>query len=79
MKALEFYNYLMRASDKEVQSFVYKNTSIELTMSEIKQLRPLMGEANVSWMFSGIPKSVLKEAEKIIGKSKLKKFMKLIE
>ncbi|MEO4052329.1 hypothetical protein [Solibacillus sp. CAU 1738] len=79
MKAIEFYNYLMRASDKEVQAFVLKNTNIELSIGEVKQLRPLMAGANVSWIFSGIPKSVLKDAEKVIGKSKLKKFMKLIE
>ncbi len=75
---MELMRFFMDANDQQVQAFIKKQSGIELSTKEIKQLRPLLARANMSWLFSGIPKDVLKSVDKIIGKEKRKNLMQLL-
>ncbi len=78
MKAIEVWESLLTKSDKEVIK-IAKHYGIELTIDEVRQLRPLAERANITWLVTGIPKGVLKEAEKILGPRKFKKYKKLLD
>ncbi|RHW38549.1 endonuclease IV [Lysinibacillus yapensis] len=78
MKQMEFIEQFLTKSDKEIAKFS-REYGVDLTIEEIRQLRPLSERASVTWLFTGIPNSFLKEVEEIIGKKKLKKLLMYLE
>ncbi|WP_042474077.1 hypothetical protein [Bacillus ndiopicus] len=78
MNQMAFMHFLMNASDKEIQKIVLKRAGVNLSLQDIQQLRPLLAEANISWLLSGIPKEILKKVDRVIGKDKRKKLMELL-
>ncbi|MFY3793074.1 hypothetical protein ACOQFO_15475 [Ureibacillus sp. MALMAid1270] len=78
MRAIEVWESLLSKSDKEVIK-IASYYGVELTIDEVRQLRPLAESANITWLVTGIPKSVLKECERILGPKKFKKYKKILD
>lgn len=78
LKQVEFIESFLTKSDKEIVKYA-KEYDIDLTLEEVKRLRPLSQKASITWLFTGIPSSFLKEVENVIGKKKLKKLLKYLE
>lgn len=78
MKQFEFIESFTTKSDKEIIKFA-KEYDIDLTVEEVRRLRPLAERASITWLFTGIPDHFLKEVEKVIGKKKLKKLLKFLQ
>ncbi len=78
MNKLEMFRFLMEGPTREVQQFL-KDNGVELRKSEIKQLRVVFQGAQASWLFTGIPTSVIKQAESIVGPEKVQQFLKQIQ
>lgn len=78
MKQMEFIEAFLTKSDKEIVKFA-KQYDVDLSVEEVRKLRPLVDKASFTWIITGIPKAFLKEVEKIIGKKKLKKLMKIYD
>lgn len=78
MKQMEFIEQFLTKSDKEIVRFS-RDYGVDLTLEEVRQLRPLSNRANITWLFTGIPQSFLQEVEAIIGRKKLKKLLKYLE
>jgi len=75
---IEFWEALLSKSDKEIRKMA-KQYGVDLTIEEIQKLRPLAQKANITWLVTGIPERVLKEAEKILGSKKYKKYKKMLD
>ncbi len=75
---MEFIEAFLTKSDKEIVKFA-KQYDVDLSVEEVRKLRPLVDKASFTWIITGIPKAFLKEVEKIIGKKKLKKLMKIYD
>lgn len=75
---IEFWESLLSKSDKEIRKMA-KQYGVDLTIEEIQKLRPLAQKANITWLVTGIPERVLKEAEKILGSKKYKKYKKMLD
>ena len=65
-------------SDKEIVKFA-EQYDVQLTIDEVRKLRPLVDKVSFTWIITGIPKAFLKDVEKIIGKKKLKKLLQYYE
>ncbi len=78
MNKLEMFRFLMEGPTREVQQFL-KDNGVELRKSEIKQLRVVFQGAQASWLFTGIPASVIQKAEGIIGPERVQAFLKQIQ
>ncbi|KGR78509.1 DUF2624 family protein [Ureibacillus manganicus] len=78
MRAVEIWESLLSKPDKEVIK-IARYYGVELTIDEVRQLRPLAEQANITWLVTGIPKSVLKEAERILGPKKFRQYKKLLD
>ncbi|HWK22378.1 MAG TPA: endonuclease IV [Ureibacillus sp.] len=78
MRQVEFIEQFLSKSDKEIVKFS-REYGIDLTIEEVKRLRPLSERASITWLFTGIPNSFLKEVESIIGRKKLKKLLQYLE
>lgn len=78
MKKLELFRFLMEGPTKEVQQFL-KEHGADLRKSEIKKLREVFQHAQASWLFTGIPDSVIKKAESIVGPERVQQFLKQIQ
>lgn len=78
MDFLNLLNDIQRKSDRDVQqlaSFYEVNLSIE----EIRLLRPLLNDISIHWYFTGIPNTFIHKVEKVIGPSKTAEFLKRYE
>ncbi|MEK4255313.1 hypothetical protein [Ureibacillus sp. FSL K6-2830] len=78
MNAIEFWESLISKSDKEIRKLA-KQYGVDLTIEEIQQLRSLAQQANITWLITGIPENVLKQAEQILGSKKYKKYKKMLD
>lgn len=78
MNILELWESLLTKSDKEIRKLA-KQYGVDLTIDEIRQLRPLAQRANFTWLVSGIPEDVLMQAERILGSKKFKKYKKMLD
>lgn len=78
MNAIEFWESLISKSDKEIRKLA-KQYGVDLTIEEIQQLRSLAKQANITWLITGIPENVLKQAEQILGSKKYKKYKKMLD
>lgn len=78
MNAIEFWESLISKSDKEIRK-LGKQYGVDLTIEEIQQLRSLAKQANITWLITGIPENVLKQAEQILGSKKYKKYKKMLD
>lgn len=78
MRAIEIWESLLSKSDKEVIKMA-RSYGVELSIDEVRRLRPLAEQANITWLVTGIPKSVLKEAERILGTQKFKQYKKMLD
>nr|WP_106779953.1 DUF2624 family protein [Lysinibacillus timonensis] len=78
VRAIELWESLLSKSDKEIISMA-KSYDVDLTVEEVRKLRQLAERANITWLVTGIPNHVLKEAENILGKKKFKKYKKMLD
>ncbi|WP_413362765.1 hypothetical protein [Lysinibacillus sp. 3P01SB] len=78
MKKLELFRFLMEGPTREVQQFL-KDNGVDLRKSEIKKLREVFQNAQASWLFTGVPESVIKKAESIVGAERVQQFLKQIQ
>ena len=78
MRQVEFIEQFLSKSDREIVKFS-REYGIDLTIEEVQHLRPLSERASITWLFTGIPNSFLKDVEAIIGKKKLKKLLRYLE
>ena len=74
MKQLELIEAFLSMSDKEIVNYA-KQYDVNLSVQEVRSLRPLVDRANITWIITGIPNSFLRDVEKIIGRKKLKKLL----
>lgn len=78
LRQVEFIEQFLSKSDREIVKFS-REYGIDLTIEEVQRLRPLSERASITWLFTGIPNSFLKEVESIIGRKKLKKLLRYLE
>ncbi|WP_431029779.1 hypothetical protein [Lysinibacillus sp. LZ02] len=74
MKKHELFQFLMQGSKSEVREYLLQY-EVDLSKSEIKKLRTVFAEANPTWLLMGVPDSVLKSAELVVGSEKYEKLM----
>lgn len=78
MKQIEIIEAFLSKSDREIVKFA-RQYDVDLTLEEVRKLRPLTQNASITWIVTGIPKHVLKDVEKIIGRRKLKKLLDFMD
>ncbi len=78
LRQVEFIEQFLSKSDKEIVKFS-REYGIDLTIEEVQRLRPLSERASITWLFTGIPNSFLKDVETIIGRKKLKRLLRYLE
>lgn len=78
MNAIELWESLLTKSDREIIRLA-KSYGVDLTVEEVRDLRPLAEQANITWLVKGIPDYILYEAEKILGTKKFKKYKKILD
>jgi len=78
LRQVEFIEQFLSKSDKEIVKFS-REYGIDLTLEEVQRLRPLSEQASITWLFTGIPNSFLRDVESIIGKKKLKRLLRYLE
>jgi hypothetical protein len=69
MDYVQLLNEVKARSDNEVQA-IAKRYGIELSITEIRSLRPLLNELSFHWIFTGIPENFINKVVKAIGKEK---------
>lgn len=69
MDYMQFLNDLKSGSDYEVQT-IARTYGIELSLSEIRALRPLVNEVSFHWVITGIPESFINKVRLAIGDDK---------
>lgn len=78
MSIIELWESLLTKSDQEIRKMA-RQYGVDLTIEEIRKLRPLAEKANFTWLVTGIPNSVLKQAENILGTRKYKKYKAMLD
>lgn len=77
MKKLEWFDNLQNSSDEQLQKFAEKN-GLHVTLGEVRKLRKIMKNANISWAITGVPQEVLQNVYKLLGSKRYKQLMKLV-
>lgn len=50
---------------------------LELTVREVKKLRPLLNEFSISWLFLGIPNDIAQQLNIVLGRKRSKQLIAL--
>lgn len=69
MDYLQLINEMKMRSDKEAQQMA-RHYGIDLSLDEIKRLRPLLDTISFHWIFTGIPESFIDQVRGVIGDAK---------
>lgn len=78
MKQVEIIEAFLSKSDREIVQFA-RQYDVDLTLDEVRRLRPLTQNASITWLVTGIPNRVLRDVEAIIGRRKLRKLLNYME
>ena len=68
----------MTGSKTEVRKYLLQY-DIDISRSEIKQLRTVFADANPLWLITGVPENVVNNAINVIGTNKYEVLMKRLQ
>ncbi|MFS0575232.1 hypothetical protein AB1K83_06350 [Sporosarcina sp. 179-K 3D1 HS] len=74
MDYFQLLNELKMMDDREAQAMA-RYYGIDLSVKEIRGLRPLLDEISFHWMFTGVPERFIEKVEKVIGKEKTRRLL----
>ncbi|MCM3743369.1 hypothetical protein M3193_04390 [Sporosarcina luteola] len=66
---MQMLNEIKRKSDAEAKSLA-DAYGIDLSINEIRALRPLLDEISFHWLFTGIPESFIAKVKYAVGDKK---------
>lgn len=66
MDVLQIVQEMKKLTDVEAARYAAQH-GIQLSIAEVRQLRPLIDEISISWLFTGIPHSFIEKVADIIG------------
>ena len=69
MDLLQLIQQMKQLPDQEAVSYA-SSYGVELSTTEVQQLRPLLDEISISWLFTGIPPTFIEKVSSIIGYEK---------
>lgn len=69
MDYVQLLNEVKKSDDYEVQQLA-RSYGVDLSVAEIRALRPLLSEVSFHWIFSGIPESFVRKVGQAIGTKK---------
>jgi hypothetical protein len=75
LNKLQWFENLQSMTDKEVIEFA-RSEGIEFSLKEVRKLRRIFEQANVTWLFSGIPNEVIIQVHSVVGEYRLQQLMK---
>lgn len=75
MNQLQFFRALAMSNDEQVQKMLRQKTNVDISMSEIKKLRPVLANAQFNWLVQGLPRDVKNQIDAIIGKERRRKLI----
>ena len=67
---------LKSMKDEELVEMAHKE-GLELTVREVKKLRPLLNEFSISWLFLGIPNDIAQQLDIVLGRKRSKQLIAL--
>ncbi|WP_301107410.1 hypothetical protein [Sporosarcina sp.] len=74
MDLLQLIQEIKQLSDQDAQNYA-ANNGVQLSVKQIQQLRPLLDEVSLSWLFTGIPTAFLEKVSAIIGYEEMMLYM----
>ncbi|AXH98993.1 hypothetical protein DV702_04155 [Sporosarcina sp. PTS2304] len=74
MDVLQLIQQMKMLSDDEAKRYAAEN-GVQLSIAEIQQLRPLLDEVSLSWLFTGVPPSFIERIAQIIGYEKTQYYL----
>lgn len=69
MDYLQILNEVKMSNDYEVRA-IAKSYNIDLSLAEIKALRPLLDDISFHWILTGIPENFMNKVRNAIGQKK---------
>ncbi|WP_370644715.1 hypothetical protein [Sporosarcina sp. ACRSL] len=69
MDYMQILNEIKKKSDEEAKMLA-DAYGINLSIKEIRALRPLLDEISFHWLFTGIPESFIKKVKYAVGEKK---------
>lgn len=69
MDYMQMLNEIKRKSDEEAK-LMADSYGINLSITEIRALRPLLDEISFHWLFTGIPESFIAKVKYAVGDKK---------
>ncbi|CAM3121080.1 hypothetical protein FITA111629_04780 [Filibacter tadaridae] len=69
MDYAQLLNEVKLRSDEEVR-IIARQYDIDLSLAEIRALRPLLDEISFHWLFTGVPETFISKVRAAIGDSK---------
>ncbi|MFC5604071.1 hypothetical protein [Sporosarcina koreensis] len=69
MDYMQILNEIKRKSDAEAK-LIADAYGIDLSINEIRALRPLLDEISFHWIFTGIPESFIAKVKRAVGDKK---------
>lgn len=69
---------MMNGSKTEVRKYLLQY-DIDISKSEIKQLRTVFADASPLWLITGVPENVVNNAINVIGTNKYEVLMKRLQ
>lgn len=76
MDYAQLLNEVKMSDDYEVQQLA-KSYGVNLSVTEIRALRPLLNEISFHWIFTGIPESFVRKVGQAIGTQKAEKLFRM--
>lgn len=69
MDYAQLLNEVKRKSDEEVRTLAWQY-GVDLSLTEIRALRPLLDDVSFHWLFTGVPESFIHKIRRAIGDKK---------
>lgn len=69
MDLLQLIQQMKQLHDQEAVNYAY-SYGVELSIVEVQQLRPLLDEISIAWLFTGIPQNFIEKVASVIGYEK---------
>lgn len=65
----QFLSSLKAMSNEEIVAMA-KQEGFEITVREVRKLRPYLEQFSFSWLFFGIPNDIAQEIERVLGRKR---------
>jgi len=65
----QLLNEVKTRSDEEVRTLAWQY-GVDLSLTEIRALRPLLDDVSFHWLFTGVPESFINKIRRAIGDKK---------